>query len=63
MLYGAWEHIYSQQVSWLRHLSNAMEEEFFSTDDGTLGAYMKITRQKLPDEGINQDIRQLGPIK
>jgi hypothetical protein len=30
MLYSAWEHIYSQQVPWLRHLSNAMEEELFS---------------------------------
>lgn len=35
-LYSPWEHIYSQQVSRLRHPSNAMEEELFSTDVGTL---------------------------
>lgn len=45
MLHSAWEHIYGQQVSWLRHPSNTMEEELFSTDDRTLGADIRINEQ------------------
>lgn len=45
MLCNAREHIRGQQVSWLRHPSNAMEEEAFSTDDGTRDAYTGINEQ------------------
>lgn len=45
MPHGAREHIYSQRVSWPRHPSYGMEEESFSTDDGTLGADMRINEQ------------------
>lgn len=37
------EHLWS--AGFLRRPSNAMEEELFSTDDGTLDAYTRINEQ------------------